>query len=130
MDRRIKIERNAPDLRIPLRVSDLILATRSRSHGREEMGGGLTVVVNSGEAQRLWIRRRRRCRGPQWRWSARRDPEECGDLTGVVGVVVHVQWRGGGVTGEGMGGRSFGCGSPSVSGCTITQEVSSRRCAR
>jgi hypothetical protein len=90
----------------------------------------LTVVVNSGEVRRLWTRRCRRCRGPQWIWSARRDPEECGDLAGVVGVAVCVQWRGGGAAGGSVGGRSFGCGSPSVSGCTIKQEVSSRRCAR
>jgi hypothetical protein len=52
--RRIKRETNAPDLRIPLRVSDLILATRSRSNGRGHRGEGSPWKHTDGEVRRVW----------------------------------------------------------------------------
>jgi hypothetical protein len=53
-DCRIKRERNAPDLRIPLRVSDLILATRSGSNGRRQRGEGSPGKHIDGEVRRVW----------------------------------------------------------------------------
>jgi hypothetical protein len=52
--RRTKRETNAPDLRIPLRVSDLILASRSRSNGRGHRGEGSPWKHTDGEVRRVW----------------------------------------------------------------------------
>jgi hypothetical protein len=50
----IKRERNIPDLRIPLRVSDLILATRSGSNSRRQRGEGSPGKHTDGEVRWVW----------------------------------------------------------------------------
>jgi hypothetical protein len=44
------VDLDGVDLAVPLQISDLFIATGFRSDGQEEMGGGLTVVVNAGDA--------------------------------------------------------------------------------
>jgi hypothetical protein len=57
----ILCDMDGPDLRIPLRVSDLILATRSGSNGRRQRGEGSPVEARVPSSA---MRSRRRCRTP------------------------------------------------------------------
>jgi hypothetical protein len=133
VERRMKRWLDAPDRPVPIRLSDLFLATWSGSKGRGEMGGcspGWPRVPVAGGEERL----RKWTSSSFWRF-----PNH-GECTTGFGAMRRSRWRGWRgqlrpVMGESLGwrhtgGRSFGWKLPVTILCEIRQEEGINLCAR
>jgi hypothetical protein len=120
---------DGPDLRIPLRVSDLILATRSRSNGRGQRGEGSPWKHTDGEVRRVW-RSTTGCSGGLLAMgeSGRRAGWRGEDGSKIGGVYFFLELRGG-VAGGAPGDGEMQVRIHSSSRCKTEGTEGIRRCA-